>query len=292
MMLPIVTLMADGKEHTSRELCDTLAVKFQLTEADRTELLPSGRQSRFSNRVTWAIVHLRKAGLLQSIAHGKNTITQRGKDELSKRPDAINIKLLKLFPEYVEFISGSSQGPELPEPKEPPQPPEEALESSYQSLRLALAQELLDRVKQASPQFFEQLVIDLLVAMGYGGSLKDAGEAVGRRGDGGIDGIIKEDKLGLDAIYVQAKRWDGTVGRPDVQAFAGSIMGQRANKGVFITTSQFTKDAKDYVGRIEKKIVLIDGEQLTQLMIDYGIAVTEVASYTIKRIDQDYFSEE
>ncbi|MBC6937830.1 MAG: hypothetical protein DWB42_18655 [Chloroflexi bacterium] len=169
--------------------------------------------------------------------------------------------------------------------------PEEILEASYQDLRTDLAKELLERVKACSPRFFEKLVVDLLLAMGYGGSRKDAGAAIGQSGDGGIDGIIKEDRLGLDIVYVQAKRWDGTVGRPVVQAFAGSLEGFRARKGVFITTSTFSKDAREYVERIEKKIVLIDGEQLAQFMIDYGIGVTEVATYTVKKADQDYFGE-
>jgi restriction system protein len=163
------------------------------------------------------------------------------------------------------------------------------LEASYQNLRNDLSQELIDRVMQCSPRFFEKLVVDLLVAMGYGGSRKDAGQAIGQTGDGGVDGIIKEDRLGLDIVFIQAKRWESTVGRPVVQAFAGSLEGFRARKGVLLTTSTFTKDARDYVERIEKKIVLIDGEQLAQLMIDYGIGVTEVATYSVKKADLDYF---
>ena len=194
------------------------------------------------------------------------------------------------FPEFAEFRTLSRQNDEQEEKEEEPtQTPEETLESSYQSLRRALAQELLERIKGCPPRFFEKLVVDLLVAMGYGGSRKDAGQAVGQSGDGGIDGIIKEDKLGLDVVYIQAKRWDGTVGRPVVQAFAGSLEGQRARKGVLITTSQFSQDAKDYVNRIEKKIVFIDGEQLAQLMIDHNMGATEVATYTVKKVDLDYF---
>ena len=170
--------------------------------------------------------------------------------------------------------------------------PREVMESGYQEMRRDLSQELLNRIKSSPPRFFEQLVVDLLVAMGYGGSRIDAGEAVGQSGDGGVDGIIKEDKLGLDAIYLQAKRWENTVGRPVVQAFAGSLDGYRARKGVLITTSQFSPDAKDYVSRIEKKIVLIDGEELAKLMIDYNIGVATDAAYEIKRLDTDYFEEE
>ena len=214
---------------------------------------------------------------------------------MKSNPDKINVKFLKQFSEFVEFQNLSRQsartGTEV-ETEELDETPEETLESSYQNLRRNLAQELLDRVKKCSPRFFENLVVDLLVAMGYGGSRKDAGQAVGQSGDGGIDGIIKEDKLGLDVVYIQAKRWEGTVGRPVAQAFAGSLEGQRARKGVLITTSQFSQDAKDYVSRIEKKIVLIDGEQLAQLMIDHGIGVAEVATYTVKKMDLDYFGEE
>ncbi len=170
--------------------------------------------------------------------------------------------------------------------------PSELLESSYQGLRQALADELLERIEKASPRFFERLVVDLLVAMGYGGSRADAGQAVGRSGDDGIDGIIKEDRLGLDFVYVQAKRWDQAVSRPLVQAFAGSLEGQRARKGVFITTSRFTREAEEYVTRIEKRIVLVDGERLAQLMIDHGVGVADVASYHVKRVDLDYFDEE
>ena len=205
-------------------------------------------------------------------------------------PPAINTKLLKQFPEFLEFQSLSRQ--ENKQEEESSRTPEEVLEDSYQDLRRDLAQELLERVKSSLPRFFEKLVIDLLIALGYGGSRKDAGQAVGQSGDGGIDGIIKEDKLGLDVVYIQAKRWEATVGRPIVQAFAGSLEGQKARKGVLITTSQFSQEAKDYASRIEKKIVLIDGDQLAQLMIDHGVGVTEIASYTVKQVDQDYFDAE
>lgn len=197
------------------------------------------------------------------------------------------------YPEFVEFLQGSrrndSQESETYVGTTNEETPEEALEASYQQLRRELAQELLERVKQCSPSFFEKLVVDLLVAMGYRGSRADAGQTIGRSGDDGIDGIIKEDKLGLDTIYIQAKRWDGPVGRPVVQAFAGSLEGQRARKGVLITTSKFTNEAKDYVNRIEKKIILIDGERLANLMIDHDIGTTKVVSYEIKKLDSDYY---
>ena len=298
LMLPLLKFSNDGKEHTQSETAESLAHQFKITDAERKEILPSGRQTRFDNRVAWAVVYLRKAGFLESPKHGRFRITEKGITILKTKPLKINIKFLVEHgdPEFQEFHHTSRQtgtkDPNNGESITEIRTPREILEAGYQELRRDLSQDLLKHIKNCSPQFFEQLVVDLLVKMGYGGSYKDAGQAVGKSGDGGIDGIIKEDKLGLDAIYIQAKRWDGTVGRPVVQAFAGSLMGHGARKGVLITTSQFSQDAKDYVTRIEKKIVLIDGEELSQLMMDYGIGVTDEASYTIKRFDSDYFNEE
>ena len=294
-MLPLLKAVSDGKEYNLSEVVDKLAEQFQLSNEDKKELLPSGRKTRVDDRAGWAQTYLRKAGLLERTGRGKFRVTERGLDVLKSNPDKINIKFLRQYPEFVEFqnLSRQSAKPDAEAENEIlDETPEETLESGYQNLRRNLAQELLDRVKKCSPRFFESLVVDLLVAMGYGGSRKDAGQAVGQSGDDGVDGIIKEDRLGLDVVYIQAKRWEGTVGRPVVQAFAGSLDGQRARKGVLITTSQFSQDAKDYVSRIEKKIVLIDGEQLAQLMIDHGIGVAEVATYTVKKIDLDYFGEE
>jgi restriction system protein len=292
IMLPLLKIAGDMKEHSVSESVDVLAQEFRLTEDDRKELLSSGRQTRFDNRVGWTRTYLKKAGLLEYTGMGKFRITQRGLEVLSTNPKRINVKFLKQFPEFLEFQKFSQQvKKEVEKPDESEKTPEEILADNYQYLRDSVAHELLERIRSCSAKFFEELVLDLLVAMGYGGSRKDA-ERVGRIGDGGIDGTIKEDKLGLDFVYVQAKRWQGTVGRPVVQAFAGSLEGQRARKGVLITTSNFSPDAKDYVEKIEKKIVLIDGEQLSQLMIDHGIGVTEVASYAVKKVDHDYFSEE
>ena len=295
LMLPLLKITGDQQEHGLGEVIDILALQFELTDADKQEMLPSGRQSKFDNRVGWARTYLKKAGLIESTGRARFCVTDRGLEVLSTNPTGINNRFLRQFPEFLEFQSTSrlsnKRGDEE-EAEEPNQTPEEILESSYQGLRRDLAQELLDRVKSSPPRFFENLVVDLLVAMGYGGSRADAGQAVGRSSDGGIDGIIKEDKLGLDVVYIQAKRWEGTVGRPVVQAFAGSLEGQRARKGVLITTSQFSQDARDYVTRIEKKIVLIDGELLAQLMIDHCIGVAEVASYVVKKADLDYFDEE
>jgi restriction system protein len=296
LMLPLLALASDGQDQNGADVVQKLAVQFHLTEQELNDLLPSGRQGKFDNRVSWAKAYLKMAGLVDSKARGSFHITQCGLDVLKSKPSRIDIKYLMQFPEFAAVRNATRQGNKQTaddnNDEEHTQTPEEVLEASYLSLRRSLAQGLLERVKQAPPRFFEALVVDLLVKMGYGGSRKDAGQAVGRSGDDGVDGIIKEDKLGLDVIYIQAKRWTNTVGRPDVQTFAGSLEGQRARKGVFITTSQFSQDARSYVSRIEKKIVLIDGEQLAQLMIDHGIGVTEVASYVIKRIDQDYFSDE
>lgn len=292
LMLPLLKLAQDGQDHSLGEAINTLALEFRLTSEERKELLSSGRQAKFDNRVGWARTYLKKAGLLESVGRGRFRITGRGFEVLRHNPTRIDVRFLMQYPEFAEFQNRPSQSviKQNGHDEEPTQTPEELLEANYQNLRQDLAQELLERIMSCSPQFFETLVVDLLVAMGYGGSRKDAGQAVGQSGDGGIDGIIKEDKLGLDIVYIQAKRWEGTVGRQVVQAFAGSLEGQRARKGVLITTSQFSQGAKEYVNRIEKKIVLIDGEQLAQLMIDHGIGVTQITSYVVSRVDLDYFN--
>jgi restriction system protein len=289
-------MAGDHQEHPNREAIETMALEFGLTDEERKELLPSGRQPRLDNRVGWALTYMRKAGLLEATGRGKFQITDHGLDVLAKNPSHINMKFLKQFPEYREFKEVSKPKQKTDDQEEEidqlDQTPEEILESSYQNLRSELAQQLLDHIKSLSPQFFEKLVVDLLVAMGYGGSRKEAGERIGRTGDGGIDGIIKEDRLGLDVVCIQAKRWEDTVGRPVVQGFAGSLMGHSAGKGVLITTSNFSKGAREFVETVQQpKIVLINGEELAQLMIDNNIGVTEVASYILKKVDLDYFEE-
>jgi restriction system protein len=298
VMLPLLSYTSDQQEHSTREAIDSLATQFRLSDAEREELLPSGQQSVFDNRVNWAASYLRHAGLLERTRRGCFRITDRGDQLLRQNPQRIDVKLLAQYPEFNEFKAGSRkertnghQPVEIVEPTTQQQTPEEMLEFGYQRIRQELAQELLSRIKTCSPSFFERLVVELLVKMGYGGSRKDAGEAVGRSGDEGIDGIIKEDRLGLDTIYIQAKRWQGTVGRPEIHRFAGALLGQRARKGIFISTSEFSRDARDYAGNIDSKIVLIDGEQLAQLMIDHDVGVARASLYEIKRIDSDYFSE-
>ncbi|AEI69101.1 restriction endonuclease [Corallococcus macrosporus] len=295
-MLPVLRLAQDGKDHTLGEAVEAIAVEFKATAEERNELLPSGRQRRIHNRVGWAKTYLQKAGLVEPNGRGRFRITSRGQEVLQRKPNRIDMKFLEQFPEYNAFAAlrhdAAEAEPSTPELSSATETPEEILEESYQELRRRLADELLERIKACDPKFFEKLVVDLLVAMGYGGSRKDAGQAVGQSGDEGIDGIIKEDRLGLDVVYIQAKRWTNNVGRPVVQAFTGSLEGQRARKGVLITTSDFSREARDYVKQIEKKIVLIDGVELAKLMIDHGVGVTEVATYTVKKLDLDYFGDE
>lgn len=295
LMFPLLVFCNDANEHNAQEVIDALAIQFQLTATEKNELLPSGKQTRFANRVGWARTYLKKAGLIASTARGKFQITERGKQFLKTNHDQkISAKDLEQFAEYLEFKkqSNSNSDPQYSAPSTSKETPQEQLESSYQTLRLELAQDILQRLRACSPQFFERVVLDLLVALGYGGSRKDAAQAVGQSGDGGIDGIIKEDKLGLDVIYIQAKRWEGTVGRPIVQGFTGSLEGVRARRGILMTTSKFSKEAWEYIEQIEKRIVLIDGEAMAQLMVDYNVGVTEIARYTLKKADSDYFEED
>jgi restriction system protein len=311
LMLPLLQLAGEGHELSFGEAAEHLATAFGLTDEERRELLPSGRYPRFRSRVGWARTDLSKAGLLEAIARGRFRITSRGSGVLAQDPERIDRKFLSQFPEFVAYLGrpapgvlehsadrqGDTSAPSIPpvsdlDHVQTVQTPYELLDATYQALRLQLAQDLLQQMKRCPPEFFERLVVDVLVSMGYGGSRKDAGQAVGQSGDGGIDGIIKEDRLGLDVVFIQAKRWEGTVGSSVVREFAGSLAGHRANKGVLITTSRFSKDAVIYVERIGMKIVLIDGEQLAQLMIEYGVGVVDVETYTIKRVDPGYFEEE
>ena len=295
-MLPFLRFLSDGAEHTLLAAEDSLADHFKLTPAERAELLPSGQQGVFKNRIGWARTYLKKAALLESPKRGVFKITDRGLKTLASKPSRIDVKYLEQFPEFIEFRDASKPAngagavavTELPQSKTTP---EEAIEVAHQGLREQLAAELLTRILSCSPTFFEQLVVELLVKMGYGGSRRDAGERIGQTGDGGIDGIIKEDRLGLDTIFIQAKRWQGSVGRPEIQKFVGALQGQRAKKGVFITTSTYTADAADYATRIDTKVVLIDGKQLAGLMIDFDVGVAPAATYVVKRVDSDYFEE-
>ena len=292
IMRPLLEHLADGGIPSNRETIDALSKHFQLNNEELTELLPSGQQSVFMNRVAWAKAHLKKAELLESPSRGHYKITPRGLEALSQNDQKINLKYLKQFEEY-SYVNPNISPVKTNNDQKPSDTltPSEHIEIGYQRIREELEDELLSKIKESSPAFFERLVVELLVAMGYGGSRKDAGQTIGRSGDGGIDGVIKEDRLGLDAIYIQAKRWEGIVGRPEIQKFAGALQGQRAKKGVFITTSGFSKEAIEYVSMIDNRIVLIGGKELTSLMVDFGIGVSKIASYDVKRIDSDYFEE-
>jgi len=288
-MLPLLRLAGDKKEHRLQDAGEQLANEFGLTEEERKELLQSGTQTVLANRVGWASTYLKKAGLLESTRRGYFAITERGLKVLQDNPAEINVKYLEQFPEFVQFRK-LSKTPGGESDSNEDKTPLELIEIGSRKLQDELASELLEQVKKCSPAFFEKLVVELLVKMGYGGSLEDAGKAVGRTGDEGIDGIIKEDKLGLDAVYIQAKRWNSSVGRKEIQQFAGALQGQKAKKGIFITTSSFSKEARDYAAKIENRIVLIDGEELVKLMIENNLGVSITAQYVVKKIDLDYFS--
>jgi restriction system protein len=296
-MLPLLELASNGVEHTLEEARASLAQRFGLDEAEVAELLPSGRQPRFANRVAWAKVYLQQAGLLSSRRRAHFEITARGQQLLAERTDRVDMSILERFEEFREFRSRARRSDDEKDSASTAlgggeETPEEALERAHQGLRAQLAQELLEQVKSSSARFFEMLVVELLLKMGYGRSRADAGKAIGRAGDEGIDGVISEDRLGLDVVYIQAKRWEGTVGRPELQKFVGALHGKRARKGVFITSGTFSTEAVDYVSRIDPRVVLIDGQQLAELMIDLDLGVTVKATYQVKRVDSDFFVEE
>ncbi len=292
IMLPLLEFAGDIQEHSIRDAIEELAIRFKLTDEERRELLPSGTQFVFDNRVGWSRTYLKKAGLLESKRRGYFNITDKGLDVLNQKPSKINVDFLRQYPEFIEFITvkkkKGNNGDNGSDGEE--KTPEEALEYAYQELRDNLAQELIESIKSCSSKFFEKLVIDLLLEMGYGGSRKDTGKVIGGSGDAGIDGIIKEDKLGLDTIYIQAKRWENTVTRPEIQKFVGALSDKNAKKGIFITTSSFSDNA--YKSAEKNNVVLIDGETLAGYMIDHGVGVSKVISYDINKIDTDYFYEE
>ncbi len=292
LMRPLLELHSDKNEHLNRDLVDALAQQFKLTEEERREMLPSGRAKLFDNRVGWAKTYIANAGLIQSPKRAISVITEKG-IEILNQGQPINLKLLKGISESQESITATEKQKKniTAENNIEETTPEESFENAYIKVRQEVEQELLQNILNNSPDFLERLVVDLVVKMGYGGSQKDAGEAIGKSGDEGIDGVIKEDPLGLDIIYLQAKRYEGTVGRPEIQKFAGALQGQRARKGIFITTSSYSREALDYASKIETKIILIDGKTLTKLMFDHGVGVSTNTVYEVKKIDTDYFSE-
>lgn len=305
LMLPLLEYASDGQTSKFGDAVGALAARFKITEEELRLLLPSGRYPVFRSRVGWAKTYLTKALLLEAPSRGSFRITQRGLNVLEQKPAHIDDEFLAQFSEFLAFKQkpsaevASSKRKNIPisifEPSsQEEKTPDELLEYAYLELQKSLAQDLLQQIQRCSSQFFEVLVVDVLVAMGYGGSMKDAAQVVGKSGDGGIDGIIKEDRLGLDVIYIQAKRWDenSSISRPEIQKFVGALHGHHASKGVFLTTGRFTESAKAYVKTLPSKVVLIDGEQLAKFMIDFNVGVTPRISYEVKRIDIDYFLEE
>ncbi len=291
--MPVLLCLKERTELHRSKIVIWVSDYFNLTDEQRSQLLPSESKPVVRSRVGWAISYLKQAGLVMPVKRGVYRLTDSGRKVLAESPKRIDLKYLEQFEEFVAFRNRAREKTTKPTHigVEDSATPSEAFESAYLQLRSGVESELLESVLASSPEFFEKLVVNLLVAMGYGGSMRDAGKAIGQSGDGGIDGIIKEDKLGLDAIYVQAKRWQNTVGRPDIQKFAGALQGERARKGVFLTTSRFSREAIDYVNRIDPKIVLIDGEELARLMYDYEVGVGKAAVYSIKQVDSDFFDD-
>ena len=289
-MLPLLKYAEDKSEHKFSDAVEYLSDEFALTKEERKELLPSKTQDVITNRIGWARTYLKKAGLLEDTRRGYFKITERGLSVLSENLEKLSTKYLQKFDEFIAFREKHIEKDTSSEIELTTEAtPEEMLETGFAKLSENLIDDLLAKIGESSPSFFEHLVVDLLVHMGYGGSFSEAAQVVGKSGDEGIDGIIKEDKLGLDTIYIQAKRWKGVVGRPEIQKFAGALLGQKASKGVFITTSSFTKETEEYVSSVDRKVVLIDGTKLATLMIEHNVGISTVRTFEIKRIDSDYF---
>jgi restriction system protein len=278
----VLQIMKDGEIRSVRDLTEIIMPTLANEQDGLSDM-------QVMTRVAWACTYLRVAGLLEKPQRTKLAITDRGKKVVAETNGIVDDAYLQRFPEYAAFIQQRNFTSHVQVDAE--LSPEEQLDSAALILQQSLADDLLDKLKTVSPSFFERIVVDLLVAMGYGGSVKDAGKTVGKSGDGGIDGIIKEDKLGLDTIYIQAKRKEANVGRPEIQKFAGALQGVRARKGVFITTSSYSSDALDFVRNIDSKIVLIDGAELSRLMIEYGVGVSVQRVVKVMRLDGDYFEE-
>ncbi|MCX8031833.1 MAG: restriction endonuclease [Thermoleophilia bacterium] len=293
LMKPLLEAIADGREYEMSELVERLANQFNLTEEERNQLIPSGGQTVFANRVGWARTYLKQAGLLGVPRNRWVMITERGRQVLEQNPPRIDVYFLRQFPEFLDFEK-RSRGSERNHDgvsKTSTQTPEEVLEAAYDELCSSLISRIYESVRALSPRAFERLIVALLIKMGYGGADENAGQVLGGSGDEGIDGIIRQDPLGLETIYLQAKQWQGTVGRPEVQKFVGALQGKRAKKGVFITTSDFTQDASRYAEGLETKVILIDGQRLAKLMFIYNVGVSTARTIEIKRIDSDYFAE-
>lgn len=291
---PLLDFAADGEEHSISDAREEIARTMNITAEDRAERLPSGTQTKFDNRVAWAKSYFVQAGILEATRRAHFRITDRGRELHREGLERIDVRILDRYPEFVEFHTAERETPQTENTHTIVSllTPEETLQQAYQGIRNELASDILARVKSSSSEFFERLVVELMVSMGYGGSIADAGQAIGRTGDEGIDGIIKEDRLGLDVIYIQAKKWEGTVGRPEIQRFVGALHGKRAKKGVFITTGRFSDDARSYVDSIDPKVILIDGKSLADFMIDFNLGVSRSSTYEVKRTDSDFFMED
>ena len=297
-MLPLLEITSDKEVHKFRDVVDKISDHFKLTEDERNELLPSGNQALIDNRVGWARFYLTKAGLLKSEKRGTHQITEQGLKLLESKPTELRTRDLEQFKQFVDFKDSISKRNDEEiddnstiEDEQNIETPEEALEYAYLKLKNDLSRDMLDTIKSCSPAFFEKLVVDLLTKMGYGGSRKDAGQALGKTGDGGIDGIIKEDKLGLDTIYIQEKKWENPVPVREIRDFAGALLSKKARKGIFITTSSFPKSAFAFVESIEHRTILIDGERLADLMFEFNVGLSKQSLYEVKKIDSDYFEE-
>jgi restriction system protein len=296
MMRPLLAQYNEGSERRISDVRATLAQQFELTPEELAQRLPSGSAKTFDNRVGWATTHLHHAGLLSRTRRGVYAITDRGSDVLAKNPERIDLAVLSQFPELVEFRTGGPTGEGETEPAElgttEQETPEERIEAAYRELRQALIAEVREKIAAMSPEAFEDLVLDVLYAMGYGDGTEDARVRTGRSGDAGIDGLIREDRLGLDSVYVQAKRWQGTVGREVVQGFVGALQGARASKGIIFTASRFSDGAEQYALTVIPRVVLVDGDRLAALMADHNVGVSDRETYRVKRVDTDYFGED
>lgn len=300
-MRPLLLLAADGDEHGVSNVIAKLAEQFCLSEEDRSQLLPSGLATVLANRVSWARTYLMKAGALEKTRRAHFRITDRGKELLREYPDGINSQTLKKFPEFIVFQQPPDESStdtkavlgSVPPSSASSETPEEAIQRAETEITRALQENLLSRIHELSPAFFERLVVDLIVAMGYGGSREYVVQAIGKSGDQGIDGIVNEDVLGLDRVYIQAKRYaaDNVIGREQIQQFAGALVGHAASKGVFFTTSSFARTATEYAQKVPQRIILIDGKMLTKLMVQYSIGVRRERTVELKRVDFDYFEE-
>jgi restriction system protein len=300
LMLPVLRLAAGGETRVP-DVAERIADEFGLSQEERNQMLPSGRQRLLHNRVHWAKFYMSKAGLIASQRRGWFSASEAGRALLARKPDRIDVSELMKIPSFAEFYAGQTKTDEVVATTKASAihalenvTPEEQIEAAHLALQAALRDDLLQRILQNSPSFFEGLIVDLLVAMGYGGTHQNAATQLGRSGDGGVDGVINEDRLGLDRVYVQAKRYAtaNQVGRPDVQAFVGSLVGLGANKGVFVTTSTFSAQAAEFVSHLSQRVILIDGKKLSDLMIEHNVGVRASRTVEFKRLDEDFFSEE